>query len=167
MIAALALEMQVLDRDQIVQTYPNVDAVVASSKSSIERNLSIFGNPLIKNIRHVIGQKQLIASNIFCIGSINFVTKIAEEQRYGRISGWIYNLKVKRPPASLFFVDHNNNIVGYAITGMPRPDVALVINKKANYSGFQGYILASARQGPLFLMGNNPNCTLQDAIKIK
>jgi hypothetical protein len=163
LIAALALEMRIPDKDQVELTYPHLHSVFVTSEPSIKRNLSIFGNPLIKGIRNTIGQKQLKKSGIACWGTIEVVAKIAGEPHYDRISGWLFDPIAKRVPASLFVVDKNNTIVGYALTGNPRPDVVSFIkNKKANYSGFKGYILASAVKDSLSLLGNNPNCSFNN-----
>lgn len=67
MVAALALEMRVYDKDQIELTYPRLDGVLITSEPSVERNLSIFDNPLIKDIRNIIGQKELKKSGVTCL----------------------------------------------------------------------------------------------------
>lgn len=93
-------------------------------------------------------------------GNIDAVTNINGEERYDRINGWFYDPIAKRPPASLFFVDQNYNIIGYALTGQQRSDVASFIKtKKTKDAGFKGYILANSVKGSISLLGNNPSCS--------
>lgn len=144
-VAALALELTVADRRQITAAYPFPDWVISFAHKPSQLNLSIFGLPPIKDARERLGAtaptRSKTPSNI---GSIDTMYLIPGEPEFIGVRGWFFDREVKRVPAMVDFVNQNNLIVGMALTGQPRADVAGTVDPQAAESGFKGYLLSSA-----------------------
>lgn len=157
-VAALALELRIKDQAQIGTVYPSVESALAFTKTPVERNLSIFGQAPIKNVRDRIGTTAAIGMPPTCRGYIDQVSAIAGEGNYVSIEGWIFDEKSHSTPASLQILDEQNTVIGYALTGRPRLDVAAAINKKAELSGFKGYVLREKIGKQVELRSDKPSC---------
>jgi hypothetical protein len=56
------------------------------------------------------------------------------------------------PPPAVHIRDAEGRVIGYA-TGCPRPDIKQSLGRKAEFSGFKGYLLAEKVKGPITLRG--------------
>lgn len=63
-------------------------------------------------------------------------------------------------PGSSFLVSATGDIAGYIITGKPRQDVERLIDHKAEFSGFKGYILKSQLGTRVSFQTVNPSCNI-------
>lgn len=66
-----------------------------------------------------------------------------------RVHGWQFNKAATPADEGVEFIDEDGQLVGYAVFGRPRPDVASSIDEDAFYSGFTGYLLAEALARPV------------------
>lgn len=64
-------------------------------------------------------------------------------------------------PQSIRFVDGHGKVVGYALSGQLRPEVAKAIDNKAITSGFVGYLLEDKVRTDLYMYGVETPCKMQ------
>ena len=159
-IAALALELGVADQQQISSIAPSAQAGLAAAAGPRETGASIFGNPLLKDARKVIGEVAGGVSAVSCRGNWEAVGAIPGEPRYVRISGWAFAADPRAAPKRVLVLDAKRRIVGYAVTGWPRPDVGAAIDRTAARAGFKGYLLKEYAAESLTFRGSEPDCEL-------
>ena len=89
--------------------------------------------------RKLVGTNLDLAGVGSCVGHVDIdsVVKSAAPER--QITGWIFNSKMRQIPKVVLAVDSTNQVTGYGLTGMLRPDVAAAINMNARFSGFKLY----------------------------
>jgi len=157
-VAALALEMGINDQDQIGVVFPNAETALAISETAAAKNISVFNLPLYRDVRERIGGI-LVAPNRICKGHIDKIDSI-EDRNYLRVTGWFFDQDRKLASKSVWIVGSDGAVVGYALLGMPRPDVAAVIDADAVHSGFKGYALRVSQDLPVKIFDTELNCTL-------
>ena len=138
-IAAVALELNISDEVQLANVYPSAERVLEVSKVLINNHQSIFGDSEILQARKLVGTNLDLAGVGSCVGHVDIdsVVKSAAPER--QITGWIFNSKMRQIPKVVLAVDSTNQVTGYGLTGMLRPDVAAAINMNARFSGFKLY----------------------------
>jgi len=161
-IGALALELGIQDQSEIAHIYPRAKRALSVAKQSGEQNLSIFGMLPIKDAKERIGShSNAMITSTTTLGSLDGTQILQEDERYLRIRGWIFCKDSLSVPNLLEVVDNQGIVVGVALTGQPRPDVAKAINPVAVNSGFKGYLLSSQQGKTLELRGVGSNCMLK------
>lgn len=155
-IAALALELGVKDKSQIVNAryYEYLDIIEKASA----QNLSIFGLYPFRDVKEQFGvpvQNKILPT---CQGELDVVEAIDDERRFIRVSGWISNPSDKITHQAVRFLDNQNKVVGYALTGLDKPNIA---DQKALKTDYQGYLLADQMGKVLTLLGEKPPCQMQ------
>jgi hypothetical protein len=143
-IAALALELQIPDQEQIGHIFPSAEWALSIAFQPSKRNLSIFGLPPIKDALEQIGQQECICDDTATNQPAGFLDKavqISGGQGWLRIEGWAFSVSTRSSPEVLHILNNEGVVVGIALTGQPRPDVAVVVDSAAMYSGFKGYVI--------------------------
>lgn len=158
-VAALALELGVKDQGQIVQVFPSSEWALTIAQKPIERNYSIFGRFPLVNLREQIGDSTHTKFEHECRGSVDESYYI-DDARFVRVRGWIYSPDSSSSPELIRILDQEGHVVGFAITGQSRPDVAHAVATSAGSSGFKGYIDSTKADSKLTLQGMGPNCEL-------
>jgi hypothetical protein len=159
-VAALALALNIHDDKQIETTYPSVEVVLATANKAYKQNLAIFGQYPYIHLREEISQKKVYSAENSCTGFIDVVDSIDNKSRFVKITGWAFSSTDRESPEFIRFLDGAGYVVGYAITGLRRPDVAKAVDRKALYSGFRGYILSDRIRDSLTMHGERPGCQL-------
>jgi hypothetical protein len=144
MQSALALELSINDERIATAVFPYYGPLLKISSDAKRNDLSIFGNPLIKNASLLMGTKIDAISTENLAGSLDDVQIINEDKRYCRVSGWLFDSDLKEISDQSFVVNSDHIIVGYIIGGYKRDDVASAIDSAAQYSGFVGYLKSDA-----------------------
>ena len=163
-IAALAIKMGVKDEQSISVVCPGteVSLVVNSLKTATESNWGIFGKALYRDAAQSIGTQEPEYPTDTCLGNVEEVSRIANDTRYFRIKGWLFDDHESSIPKSIRILDTSGEVVGYALTGQRRKEIAERIGKKAAMkSGFSGFFLAKALHDKVILKGLNPDCELE------
>lgn len=170
-VAVIALNMGINDKEQIGTVFPSASVALDISRKAIRRDLSIFDKSRLKTERISIGHRwvdskngQLQKKEMACQGSVEKVTPLKDEKGFLRIEGWFYNPILKKSPENIVLLDSQEKIVGYAMTGKARADVAKAISKKAFISGFKGYLLIK-EQGAVTLRDSTNSCRIETRIK--
>ncbi len=163
-IAALALELQIKDQTEIKRIYPYVEQLMPNAGQASERNLSVFGmypfREAFEQLSGSVRQRNLPP----CQGYLDSVEAIAEDSRFVRINGWIFNPGSDTGTQAIRIVNQQGQTVGYALVGKSRTDVAKAVGAKAEKSGYRGYLLASQQGEILSLRAESPvgpSCQMQ------
>jgi hypothetical protein len=158
LVAALGLELGVNDRGQIMHVFPSAEWALNAAKYPSEKHLSIFGVDPIVGAKEKIGTANTLVVEKQCLGRLDQILPIAGEGRYAAVSGWVFDKESESIPSSLLIVDHNNVVVGYALTGGYRDDVARSLDAKALKSQFKGYVLKDGLGTDLKFSSSSPGC---------
>jgi hypothetical protein len=163
-VAALSLELGVNDLAQLANIDPTVKAFVDYtfniSKIASERNLSIFNHPSLKDASKLMGTQIETQPSSLCIGFLDTINTIDSDSRYVRVNGWLFEPTSRTVPQIIYMLNSDNRIVGYGVTGRPRPDVKSSIDRKAGLSGLTGYVFVNESDNIVNLQGLNPSCLL-------
>lgn len=161
-VGALALELQIPDQTQIHHVFPSVDAALHISKQLSERDIGIFGIETYHDLAHMVGkpyQDRSPSTSTTCIGFIDVVSPISEDPRYIKVQGWAYEPDHNPKETKRWsFLNEHGNAVGFAISGMKRPDVAKSVSPNALYTGYKGYILSTSLPKTLTLVSPDNRC---------
>ncbi|MGF6204814.1 hypothetical protein [Pseudomonas frederiksbergensis] len=159
LVAALSLDLKVKDRSQILHVFPSVEWVLDAATYPSEKHLSIFGADPILGAKEKIGTTNTLSADKQCAGVLDQVSAIAGEDRYASVSGWVFDKESESVPSSLLIVDQKNIVVGYALAGGERNDVARLIDSKALHSQFKGYVLKDSLGATLKFISTKPSCS--------
>ncbi|WP_447096480.1 hypothetical protein [Pseudomonas sp. CF10PS3] len=154
LVAALALELNVSDKAQINYVYPRVDRALHVAQSASEHNISIFGIKPILGAQRKIGTLSNRTDGKQCLGSVEQITPIVGEERWAAISGWIYDEASETVPRSVVILDQKNIVVGYAVTGGSRSDIAEIEGASAANAKLKGYVLKGSLGGQLKIISS-------------
>lgn len=161
-IAALALELGVKDQGQISNIFPSAEWALDIVKVPIQENYSIFGQAPLADLREKMGQTfdEKNASQQECKGHLDAVEKIESAPDFLRVRGWLWSDGEKSDAELIALTNSDNQIIGFGLGGQERSDVAQAINKKARYSGFKGYVLATQHGEHVVIYSSELNCRL-------
>jgi hypothetical protein len=160
MLAALAIEMGVRDEATLPYVYNIFDRLAIYADDARKRNISIFGNPAIRDVHEKLGQTIQTQGMAACQGAIDVMPNVRGDERFRQVIGWIYSPEHNQVPNRIWVTSADGTIIGYALTGYPRPDVAQTIDTRAEYAGFYGYVLKSTFPATTRLVAEDPACTL-------
>jgi len=163
-IAALALELQIKDQIQVKHIYAFVDELMPTAEMASARNLSIFGMYPFRDARGQLGTTVQPSNLPACTGNLDTVEQIDGDARFVRVSGWVFSPIDKVQQQVVRFINSQNQVVGYALIGMPSLNVAIAIDGKALQSGYRGYLLSDQVGGVLTQQAESqagPSCRMQ------
>ena len=157
-VAAVALELSIKDETLLKTIFPSSDRLMQIVKVPREKNLSIFDDELIRDVSLKIGEsiEQLPRENLQ--GALDEVQNIVN---FTRIRGWLFDKQNQSIPKNAFLVDDKGIIIGYVLTGFKRDDVANLVDKKAKYSGFYGYLVNNYEGNKFYLVNEESNKKLE------
>jgi hypothetical protein len=138
-VAALALELNIDDKPQLLNIYPDPKKLTEFSKILINKRQSIFGESKFADAKKLIGTRIKLNNLEKCQGYIDENLVISSSTKNKKISGWIYDGKIQKVPQAVVTLNSMGEINGYGFTGSLRPDVSSAIGKDAVLSGFRIY----------------------------
>ena len=142
-IACLALEIGVRDEQNIKSIYPVVDHVIKIANKARKENLSYFGNKEISNAQNYLNKSIGNMFSSVTVGKINHTNIVTTDTNFAFVSGWVEYKDQKKNPKSLFIINNENIIVGYAI--IENPTVFSLQNwQSLSKLEFNGYILSTS-----------------------
>jgi hypothetical protein len=144
LVAALALELNVNDSTQITHVYPRAERALNVAKVAVENNVSIFSSKPIIGAHEKMGTVSNRTEGKQCLGTIDQISPVVGEERWGAVSGWIFDEETETVPHSVVILDQKNVVVGYAVTGGVRTDIARREGASAIHSKLEGYVLKSS-----------------------
>lgn len=166
--AALALSLQVADKEMLSHIYPNFDehinykTVLNIADQAMKHDLSIFNRDPYSDIRSQWGRPVSVIvgkSASTCDGQLNRIQVIPEDDRYLRISGWIADTTNQKVPGIVWLLNDKSRVVGVAITGMPHEQLTDKIGRLAETAGYVGYLRADQQGQLLTIQTENPDFT--------
>ena len=135
MIAALALDLGIKDRESIASIYPwdtKFDIINNTAALAGRRHLSVFSLPTLRNAQRYLHQPADTLPLRECQSHIDTITSMGGAVGVSRISGWAFDAEQGRVPTEVFFVDSGNNVVGTGLTGMPHADAGSINQSRAS-----------------------------------
>ncbi len=77
-----------------------------------------------------------------CLGSFDIVKPIVTPDKPGwRVAGWAWDRKAGRVPERIVLADAEGTVVGYALSGSPRPDVLKALSEvRSKQAGWHGHV---------------------------
>lgn len=160
-VAALALELDIADAQQINHIYVLNAGFLNIANRASEENISVFGQYPLKDLREEWQKRYTAPATLpACQGSLDSVNEIEREPDALRINGWIFNPVEETVPSRVTITDSLGRIVGFALTGQPRPDVSAAIHEDAALSGFRGYIEPVDTGTELVFHGDGSQCSI-------
>lgn len=84
------------------------------------------------------------------LGSLDSQTPLPESSRFVRVTGWAFDLARKQLPDRVILTDAEGRVIGFAATGVRRPDLVRYVCPDAEYAGFTGYMLAGTKAEGFF-----------------
>lgn len=167
-LAVLSLQMGVLDNVALqvigIGTNPRwlLDDI---SKKMTKRSLSIFASPEMQRAAIPLGQTVNTSNAHDCQGHVDSTGHVMSDDRYIWIRGWLFDGAAHKTPKWIYITDPQGRVIGYALPGQVRQDVAKAINPRALRSGFAGYILKPSAEGQLIIRAEQPDCTMTFNVK--
>jgi len=159
-VAAMALELAINDERQINHIYVLDDGLRHVARMASERNIGHFGVYPWQDLRQRIGQVETIASLPDCAGYLDVVSAIPDEAGFVVIAGWLLGPSLHAAPGLIRILDATGKIAGFALTGMPRPDVQQAVADGALLSGYRGYVSAASVGEAVRLVSDTAQCQL-------
>lgn len=167
-LAVLSLQMGVLDNVALqaigIGTHPRwrLDDI---SKKMTKRSLSIFASPEMQRAAIPLGQTVNTSNTHDCQGYVDSTGPVIGDDHYIWIRGWLFDGSTNQTPEWINIADSQGRVIGYALPGQVRKDVANAVNPAALRSGFAGYIRKPSAEGPLIIRAEQPDCTMTFNVK--
>jgi hypothetical protein len=165
-LAGLALAMGVHDPAQVKHIYPSMPHALAIADLAAAQKLSIFGMAPWLTARQSLGKSSQVSALPLCRGSLDNAEPTIGEHRFIKVRGWLFDARLRKTPGALRFLTIGGTIIGYAITGERREDVAQVVDRRASYAGFRGYVQASQIGQVLIVQDEDTSCQLTVKIPV-
>ncbi len=161
-VAAFSLELRINDQKRISKIHYNSSEALIQSQPAVENNISVFDLFPYKDVSKKIGTKivDITKINGKCLGNLDKTSSIDSDNRYLFLEGWLFNKIEKTSPELFYITDETGVIVGAVLTGNPRNDVAKIIDRKARYSGFNGYLDIKFANNNLYFVSHDFTCIL-------
>lgn len=162
-IAALAMELDVHDHQQLNTIFHTPERLSDIAKYARENNISIFGHPSIKDLKEMLKNTYQHSSTYACLGNLDTISIIPADPNFLKINGWLYDKNTNQVPEKIFILDKNSRVVGFALTG-GRYNNSDYMENNHDGVGFKGYLLSSYRGQEVKFVGNAPDCYLDFTI---
>ena len=164
-LATLAIEMRIPDQTQIAHIFGNAEWVLRIARTPSEQNLSVFALYPYADLYEQLGKplNGPLPPHEFprCQGFVDEVQPIPEDPRYLRVRGWAFDKKAPSQPLRLTIVDEQGVVSGFVLSGLERPDVAALVDPKAGFSGYRGYVRANLQGKKLFVISEGMGCRVE------
>ncbi len=138
-IAAVAAALGVQDKKIIDRVYFDMDRLFRIIEPARDQRISFFNTKYIREM-YYFGDDFDLKSNSKCDIYIDRFEDVLDSANHSRVLGWAFDKGTRQIPDYVVFVN-NRKVVGFALTGSSRADVAEAIDPLALNSGFLGYVL--------------------------
>lgn len=143
-VAAVAAALGVHDDKILDRVYFNIDRLFEIIKPAKDKSISIFNEKYIKDL-YYFGDEFSLKAQTKCNIYLDRVEDIVNSPEHSRVLGWAFDKNTRKIPDYIVFVDSSSQVVGFALTGSKRVDVADAIDPLALNSGFIGYVLSDTK----------------------
>lgn len=160
-VAAVALELGVLDTEQLLLTVFHPEAGLYFGARGASADISVFAAPWLRDAGRMLGRPAGPLPAAACRGRLLQADALPGERGFRRVLGWIAPPEgAEVPIRALRIVDTNGDMVGYALAGERMGDA---MPQRGNLTGtraFKGYVLTRAVTGPLSVVSADASCQL-------
>lgn len=142
-LAGLAIQMDIFDLPALAVTYPTetpeqINTLKNAVQTARDYRMAMFGYaPWLR----AVGTVGASSGTGFhqCLGSVDTTAPIKDETRFRRVGGWAFDKSARKIPLFVH-VASGGKIVGVAVTGALRRDVAEAYDQSFRATGFDGYV---------------------------
>jgi len=145
-LPALAVQLGVRDLEAFKSMTYTEDRTFALAEQAKREHLAVFGEPDMQlALGHWSGRETAArgASLANCTGAVEAAEPIPGEPDAVRVRGWLFDPQRQQGP-SLVLLTGAQQGRGAALGGLRRPDTVQPLSRPQRYSGFSGYLQASA-----------------------
>jgi hypothetical protein len=160
-VAALALSLDIKDDVTIQSIYPHADRALMLSRAAKTLGLSIFGQPPYADFPQEMGSPRALPDAPACLGALDVATPVAGAPAYLRVVGWIFDPRTRSAPGIIRFIGDGGLVEGIAMVGGRRDDVRKLIDGRAGYSGFAGYVRAGSAGTDITASSDGTGCMIR------
>jgi len=130
------------DTDLLQYIYPAPLQILDRIRRLREEQLSVFAQDWSAWRDRKLDDQVKLEMPGACLGSFDIVKPIVSPDRPGwRVAGWAWDFKTGRVPERIVFANTEGTVVGYAISGLPRPDVFKALPEvRSKRAGWQGHV---------------------------
>lgn len=156
LVAGLALQLDAVDAkylDQIYFSPKNLQRIATMAK---ERNTSVFAYPLIADAKRWMAQTPP-HPKAACRGGLDVTTPL-DSGNMSRVEGWIFETASQTVPRQVMLLSDSGEVVGFALSGLPRPDTEEFTGDNFRTAGYVGYVRADSKVAAM--MGIDTDCYL-------
>jgi hypothetical protein len=158
LVAALALQMGAKDEEYFAQVYFDLEKLQHIAAMAKERETSVFAYPLIADAEHWFGQKPSLPDTPVCQGNLDITTPL-KGSAMPRVQGWIFETSSQTAPRQVLLLAENGEVIGFALSGQPRPDTRHFTDEAFSSTGYVGYVRADRKVAAM--AGRSPECYLR------
>jgi hypothetical protein len=140
-VAGIALMVDVPGDNAFRELYPNPAIPRAYLPFLREHRLSLFADPMFEMQGHPVPHGLNPTTSDHCLGSFDSATAIAgSPNRSFKVAGWAWQMQPPRGVEKVLLVDDYGGVVGFALGGGARGDVAKFFRAhKMAETGWDGY----------------------------
>jgi hypothetical protein len=163
-VSGLALAIQVNDEKQILEIAGPSEATLAIAKPAADLHIGFFGDYPFKDLSSLINAYTSPKPDANCSVKINAIKFLPSDTKFLRIEGEILNSKKQAIPDRLTIVDHNHQIIGFALT-RKMPSFSSSENNFMSDHEFIGYFLNRDNNQAINIETNDGICQLTTPFK--
>jgi hypothetical protein len=139
-LAAVAVALGINDPQALGTVYPDPQFALTEGKLAMTKHFGLFGQQPWASMSATLGTPSRATKTVACHGTIDSASVLANTQ-IERIDGWAVETPHAFSPGDVLeVVDRTNLIIGYAVIGSSRPDVAQAYPASTADSGLSGYV---------------------------
>lgn len=167
LITGIALTMGVEDKGQIQKIYPSYDFPLKMTTEMQKSNYYFPNYPPFNEMKSLLGKVQSGVEMIpLCDGYLDEVYIFGPEDRYLGIRGWMYSKDLSVKSSPLRVLNSRSEIIGFALLGDMRPDVANAVGKGSLYYGYRGYIKNIPLNSSIFIISGDNQCKINAMLSL-
>jgi hypothetical protein len=141
-VAILGAANGVYDAEYTSKIYPNNTSFRARAKKATKHQISVF-SPSYHKSKIGMTIDPLSIRDVACEGHLDEIIVIENEIPAARVKGWAWDKSSNGGVSKIVLANMEGTIIGEALSGDFREDVAAAILGANEYSGWKGYILLS------------------------
>ena len=147
--AEIAIANNVFDEQAWKRVNHEMTSLLSTADFLRSKNISVFQQPWRPWLGGRLDSYVSLSASDRCAGSIDLINPITARDRPGyRIEGWVWARRERTAPRDLVFTDNTGRVVGGALSGFPRADIAVAMrDPSAINAGWIGYISGLRHSG--------------------
>jgi hypothetical protein len=139
-IAILGATIGVYDETYTSKLFPDYNRFKTTAKEAAKYQISVFSPAYYES---KIGKRinTSVIRSMPCEGHLDIAAVVNSDAPAVRVSGWAFDVFSGSEISKIIFTNTDGLVVGEALPGRERPDVAVAVPGATMFSGWDGYIL--------------------------